>query len=244
MSKIVSIHQPDFMPWLGFFLKIFKSDIFILLDHVENNPRDSALWCRRVRICVNGRPSWLTIPIIKEKGRLTMPLNEMSLGVNSKAIKQLTNTYKKAPFFDEYSHLFLNYYQSNSSSLVERNMEFIQSVLEILNIQSKLIKSSAIVEQKLAKNELLIDLIKRMNGTVYLSGDGAESYQNDSAFQQQSIEVRKNNFVPLPYRQFNTEEFVPGLSILDVLFNIGAEETMCLLRKLNDSSLERQISVK
>ena len=72
------------MPWFGFFNKIAKADDWILLDHVENNPRDTAFWPRRVPILVNGQPTWLSIPLFrpKEPGVIGMPIKDMTINID------------------------------------------------------------------------------------------------------------------------------------------------------------------
>ena len=82
---IITIHQPDFMPWYGFFNKISKVDTWVVLDHVHNNPR-KAFWGRRVQILSNGKPLWLSIPLEKppQEGQLGMPLNIMKINLQEK----------------------------------------------------------------------------------------------------------------------------------------------------------------
>ena len=102
-NKIASIHQPDFFPWLGLFDKIKRSDVFIILDHVENNPRDP-LWTKRVQIICNKKPYWLTIPLEQSKELLFQPIYQMRMSnvfKPQKHLQTIKQNYKKAPFFNE-----------------------------------------------------------------------------------------------------------------------------------------------
>ena len=229
MKKTIAIHQPDFMPWLGFFKKVLHSDIFCVLDHVVNNPRDSAFWCRRVKIMLNGKEHWLSIPIKKEKGVVVKPINTMELGENKKALKQIYSAYGKAEYYDDYKYLVEDYFNSDINSLVKRNMNFIEEGLNLLEYNGELVYSSSIVDDKLTSNNMLVKLVKELGGNTYLAGDGATGYQENEIFSSNNVQVIYNNFSTLEYTQAGNNNFMGGLSVIDALFNIGATRTKELI---------------
>ena len=104
---IVTIHQPDFMPWLGFFKKIADAVIWIVLDHVYSNPRDAASWLRRVKILANNCPFWLSLPIKKPKsGSLKTPINRLEYNFSqskliSERLKTIDQSYRRSRNFDK-----------------------------------------------------------------------------------------------------------------------------------------------
>jgi hypothetical protein len=227
---IVTIHQPDFFPWQGFFSKLFNSDIWVVLDHVKNNPRDAAFWGRRVKILVNGNAHWLSIPLKRpeEKGTIGVPIRDLRINktvpnILNKGFKTIQMAYKNAPFYNRYKHLVEEYYFSEDTSLIVRNMTFIKSVMDILRIQKKIIYSSNLSLHK-NKTELLVEIIKSVKSSKYLCGGGADKYQNNNLFFKNNIEVIYNNYKPSVYNQRNNLNFVPGLSIIDSLFQIPIED--------------------
>lgn len=231
-NKIIAIHQPDFMPWLGFFNKIIKSDVMVILDHVANNPRDG-FWCRRVMMAINKQKHWITIPVVAPKDRVFVPLNEMEINVeDQKTIKKLLKTirenYSKAPFFNEVVYLVDNYFNDDAILLAERNLKFINEVCGKLDIKRNFIRSSSLNCEGKA-TDLLIEICKKVNADTYICGGGAQGYQEDELFKKQGIKLEYLNFEQPIYNQFNANEFLPGLSIIDVLMNCGFEQTKKLL---------------
>lgn len=226
MSNIVTIHQPDLMPWLGFFVKLYRSNTFIVLDHTVNNIKDSS-WFRRVKINFSGKESWISVPIYKSDLGSFQKLSDMKIlddkssGILfKKYLKSFEQTYSKTPYYNKYSYLYNNYFTSNNNSLIERNMSFIDEALNILDIDVEIVYSSKL-DPHGSSNELLIDLLKKINADIYLSGDGAEGYQKNDMFFQAGITTKKNSFVPIPYVQQQVH-FMSGLSIIDALLNLGA----------------------
>ena len=219
----ITIHQPDFMPWYGFFNKIAKSDLWIVLDHVENNPRDSKFWGRRVQMLVNGSPKWISIPLIKPKNRICIPINEMLINLNedknlNKLYQTIIQSYTKSPYFKKYKYLIDTYFTSKEDSLLKNNFKFIEDVLNILDINTKIVYSSD-YNLKTHSNELLLDLLKLNNASIYLCGAGASSYQNDRLYEENNIKIEYNSFIHPEYEHNNTNDFFQGLSIIDMLFN-------------------------
>ncbi|PBQ31530.1 hypothetical protein CNR22_07040 [Sphingobacteriaceae bacterium] len=235
MSKIVTIHQPDFMPWLGLFNKINKADELIILDHVTNNPKSPEFWCRRVKMLIGGKDHWMSVSLKKDEKELFIPINTMEINMDEKAIKKFIQSveqnYKKAPFFRETFYLVETYFAMEGNKLSQKNCWFIKEVMEKLKIETSLFFSSE-MDPQFSSNELLIDLLKKRSASAYLCGAGAGEYQKDELYTEQGISVIYNNFTQPSYKQFNTSEFVKGLSIVDVLMNNGFEGTSQLLVKL------------
>ena len=231
MGRTVTIHQPDFMPWLGFFNKIAKADLWIALDHVENNPRDSAFWCRRVRVLTNGLPTWISVPLQKPDtpGVVGIPINQMrierSLVRNMKKCREtISQAYAKSPHYREVSSIVDEYFTTCDESLVRANMAFIAHVMSLLRIDTELVYSSTLTPQG-ASNELLLDLLGKVGATTYLCGNGASGYQIDDMYRERGIAVQPNLFVHPTYDQPATSQFVPGLSVIDVISRAGVDNT-------------------
>lgn len=234
-NKIVAIHQPNLFPWIGFFGKIACSDCFVFLDHVVNNPR-TAIYTKRVKIISNSSEYWLTIPLKNKKNEVFIPVNLMEIDkpefIASKHLKTIELNYKKAPFFKEVFAYVAVFYEHSSPFIAERNIDFIISIAKKLNLQKEFIKSSDLTSVN-NSTELLVEIVKKLNGTIYLSGDGAEGYQEQDLYKSNGIQLRFMNFQHPIYTQFNTKEFYKGLSVIDVLMNIGFERTQDLLLSLH-----------
>ena len=232
MQKIVTIHQPDFMPWLGLFNKINKADEFIILDHVTNNPKAAEFWCRRVKMLIGGQEKWMSVSLKKDEQHLFIPINKMEINMDEKTIKKFIQSvelnYKKSPYFKDVFYLIENYFSLPTFNLSHKNIWFIKEIMNKLNIKT-FVNLSSEMDPHFSSNELLIDLLKKSGATAYLCGAGAGAYQNDMLYTEQNIEVLYNNFSQPIYKQFNSTEFVKGLSIIDMLMNLGFESTSKLL---------------
>jgi len=236
MSKIVTIHQPDFMPWLGFFSKINKADTFVVLDHVINE-YNGRQWYRRVNLATESGKYWLSISINKPSNTSFIPINRMEINKNisyHKALNKIRQIYLKAPYYNMTYPLIEKWFNSDESLLYKRNMDFIIDIMNILDIDTKLVSSSSLsINRK--SNELLIEILKSQNADIYLCGDGAGGYQKDELFIAEGIEIEYNNFKIEEYYQIYTKEFQSGLSIVDALMNIGPKETKKLIERKEES---------
>ena len=224
------------MPWAGFFVKMMKSDMFVILDHTENNPRDAAFWGRRVRIAVNGTGHWFSVPLVKPAGKIGVPVRDMEISCDeaahhamSKSLATFRQNYARTPHYKCYAGLVEEYFASVEPRLAVRNMRFILAVREALGIDAQIVASSSLGCAG-RSSELLVEIVKSVKGNTYLSGDGATGYMDMAVFAREGVRVTFNGFVPPCYRQHNTRDFVPGLSIIDMLMNLGAPETARLLR--------------
>lgn len=235
----VSIHQPNLFPWLGYFQKIANADKFVYLDHTVQNPRNSS-WIKRVQLIINGNPQWVTIGLKSAKDQVCIPLTKIQINTEPKWDIKLRRTieqnYSKSLFYKEVMPLVDNYFRCKSKFLVERNILFIESVCQHLEIDNQRVRSSEL-EWSASSTELLIEIVNKVGGTNYLSGDGSEGYQLDELFVKAGIQLNKLSFQHPVYEQRNSDEFVDGLSIIDVLMNIGFEGTRHVLDVRNLKAL-------
>jgi hypothetical protein len=228
---IVAIHQPNFFPWLGYFDKIVQSDAFIFLDNVQL-PKTSGTWSNRVKVMSSGQPSWITAGLDRNYNGVKN-INEMRF-VNievwqRKMLATLTANYKKAPFYNEVFPFFENLILFKNSNVAEYNINAIISILNMLSVDTDKLYLSSALNAKGSSNELLINLTKLLGGKTYLSGGGAEGYQDKALFSAANIELRSQSFSHPNYFQLN-ETFQPGLSIIDALMNLGANGVVDLLK--------------
>ncbi|OZA42180.1 MAG: hypothetical protein B7X83_00125 [Polynucleobacter sp. 17-46-58] len=225
-----TIHQPDFMPWFGFFNKIAKVDTWILLDHVKNNPRDSAFWGRRVGVLVNSQPTWLSITLRRPRisGVIGIPICEMSINLDERkslerSLRMIQIAYAKAPNYSRHIPLIEEYFMASESSLVVRNMRFIRAVMALLDVRTTIVESSSLGIET-GGTRLLVDLLRAINASTYLCGGGASGYQEDEMFAANTICLEYNRFEHPVYPQLRSKHFVPGLSIIDALFNVSTDQ--------------------
>ncbi len=238
---IITIHQPDMLPWLGLFNKINKADLWVILDHTTNNPRDAAFWGRRVKILVNGEGKWLSLPLKKPEtpGVISIPIYEMEFNnaepkIYQDALRMVELNYKKTPFFKEIFPIVERFLLSTEMNMSKRNLAFMFQLMEFLDIKTEICYSSKLDCQENA-TALLVEILKKKQGTTYLCGGGAGGYQQDELFHAAGMEVIYNSFNHPIYHQMNSPEFVPGLSIIDALMNEGLAETKKLIR--NESAI-------
>lgn len=235
-SKVISIHQPNLFPWLGFFSKIYHSDEFVLLDHTINN-RTEGIYTRRVQLLnTQGEASYLTIPIKKIDGSDFGALNKWEVnyeinGFPKKQIQSIKQTYSKHPFFNEVIPIVEDFFEPEKNiMLTQKNKLFIEKCCELLEIKTPISVSSGLSTLG-NSTELLISIIKTKNGTHYLSGKGGDKYQDPILFKDENIGLNHLNFKHPIYSQLKSENFISGLSIIDCLMNLGFEQTSDILKK-------------
>ncbi len=231
VPEVIAIHQPNLFPWLGFFAKIIKSDTFVFLDHVLLNSR-SAIYTKRVKVIANGNEFWLTIPLKTKPNQIFQPICEMEIDkpdiLKSKHLKTFELNYKKSPFFSETFPLIESFYNNPSKLIAERNSHFTISLLNTMNFNKASVLSSTLACSK-TSTEMLVEIMQKLGGKTYLSGDGAEGYQDIEEYQKNNITLQFMNYVHPQYPQFNSDVFCKGLSIIDALMNVGISGTKSLL---------------
>ena len=215
--KTISIHQPNYIPWLGYFYKISKSDIFVFHDDAQFS--DSGAHHFQYIKTPQGTFR-LKIPIDKSNG---IKINQIrlkdELGWKEKHLKNIAFNYKKAKYFEQIftdlSELLLKDY--DSLSLL--NQEIIMFFCNKLGINTNFVLSSEL-NLNTTREEKIFDTCNALGGEIYYSGAGAKAYQNEENFNKRGIELRYSVFKPFEYPQL-WGDFQSNVSVIDYLMNCG-----------------------
>lgn len=229
-GRIVAVHQPNFFPWLGYFDKIAKSDIFVSLDDVQL-PRGSSSWVNRVKLMIAGEPRWATAPLqrIRSDQRIDETLFDPAPW-RRKLAASLRSSYRRAPFFDEAIALVEPLLLDPEPNVARYNFSATVTIAGALGIDTGKIRRSSEVEYEGSATDRLIALTLRFGGTAYMSGSGADGYQEPDKFAEAGLELIERDYRHPHYPQpLQSGEFVAGLSTIDALMNVGAAGTASLL---------------
>ena len=213
------ILQPMYLPWMGYFGLIDVADVFVFYDDVQFVERS---WQRRNKIKMpNGNWIWLTVPVIKKFGQ---KINEVRINNNinwsEKHWKSIRHAYSKAPHFKDYADIFENVYKRKWDYLVDLNVTIIKKISELLGLDdTKFIFSSKLnVEGK--KTDRLINILNKIGADEYISGPTAKAYIEPEKFKKAGIKLYWFEFNHPVYPQLYGD-FIPYLSVIDLLFNTG-----------------------
>jgi len=216
----VAIMQPTYLPWMGYFSLMNKVDKFIFLDTVQFSKRS---WQQRNQIKTLPGSQWLTVPVFTKGKRDQKIMNveiDYSRDFPHSHILSLEKNYKKTPYFDKYMPSLQNILLSNKLFLSDLTLEIITWVAEELQISTKTYRSSNF-DVSGVKDELLAKLCVQLNASEYISPPGSSEYlETSKAFKNRDINVRYFNFSHPTYSQ-KFGDFLPYMSILDLLFNCG-----------------------
>lgn len=224
-QRVIAIHQPNFLPWLGFFHKVAKADCFVFLDDVEFSKGSVT---NRVRIILGGNPHWLTIPILDAKN--SSRISELKVAPTdwrSKHLRVLREAYSKAPYFGEIFPILEDVYGLAEDNLARLNVAAVERICTHLNLTASFRTSSELAAEGKGESKL-VAIVKELGGSIYLSGNGAKNYQSGQLFSDSGISLNYSNFRERPYSQ-GAENFMFGMSILDALFNLSSSGVMTLI---------------
>jgi len=230
-NKIVSIHQPNFFPWLGFFDKICRADVFIFLDDVQF-PKKGGTWTNRVKLAISGNAHWITAYMDRNYHGVRS-ISEMEFQKHNpwrdKMLKSIDQNYRKHPFFDSVIDCLEDLITNPENNIAEYNLHSIITILQKLDLGSKELFRSSEMDHVGESNELLCSLTCGVGGNIYVCGGGAEGYQDEEVFKSKGIELQYQEFRHPEYSQKNKGPFIAGLSIIDTIMNCGWEGTSELL---------------
>jgi hypothetical protein len=230
VTKTVVIHQPDFAPWLGFFHRLLSADLLVLLDTAQFVQGTSRAWTHRDKIKTPKGEAWLSISVARAPLGTAIRDIKLSQEVDWKArnLNLIGQNYRAAAFHDEILPLVEGAYQVETDSLCDFNINFLRMIMSALGLEVAMTRSSELDPQG-SSNDMLVDILRKVGATRYLSGVGARAYFRPEPFDSAGIEVVWQDFHhPVYPQQFGP--FIPGLSAIDLLFNCGLQGAREVLR--------------
>jgi len=231
--KVVAIHQPEYLPWLGFFKKMMNVELFVFLDDVQFRKKG---WQNRNRIRINDGTALLSIPVHTHSypkiNEVTID-NEKNWSIRHK--KSILYNYARAPYFDEIKDFIESIFEKKFQYLVDLNTEIIKFIMNELEIKSKIVFSSELEISKKGSDRVL-DICKAVGADHYITGTfWAESNLRVEEFKKSNIDIEFQKFQHPIYKQIHGE-FIPEMSIIDLLFNEGRKEAKKILQNSTSSS--------
>ena len=234
---IIAGHQPNYLPYCGFFHKIAHCDLFAIVDTVQFVKRGPFGWQHRNRIRTKDGWMWLTVPVLT-KGRYYQKINEVEINndINwrRKHWMSIYLNYKKAPHFNKYSDFFEDLYKRNWDRLIDLNMEVISYLLKALKIDKKIFRCSELSIES-GKSQLLVEMCNKFGSGTYLSGIHGRDYLDLDLIKRNNLKVLFQDFNQPVYEQLYND-FIPNLSVIDLLFNKGDESIDLILNRKEEAA--------
>jgi WbqC-like protein family len=220
----LAIHQPNYLPWPGYFHKMAGCDVFVYLDAVQY-PRGRSFAARN-RIKTPNGAAYLTVPVSVPKGhdgRVSyLEVAFADDGWRDKHLRTVEQCYARAPHFGAIFPLYRDAL-GRGESLVEVNIALTEAVAGYLGIASRRVRLSEALSEFGAKTQLIVELCQELGADRYLSGTGGGAdYNDEELLRANGIELRYDSYDPPTYPQL-WGPFEPRLSVLDLLFNCGPE---------------------
>lgn len=232
----ITIHQPEHMPWLGFFHKIALAEVYVILDNVQYRRR---YFQNRNKIRTKEGWQWLTVPVAKESRDALLikdaTINNAALNWKSKNIQSLYHNYHRAPYFNNYWDEFKASYEKEFLTLTDLNLSLLKFFFKALNMTKDILLAS---ELKVSgeKGELIFNICTALRATTYVSGISGKEYLDLKQFQEADINIVFQEFHHPIYKQLYNP-FIPCMSALDLLFNYG-EKSLDIIKGVGVNVLE------
>ena len=225
--KRISILQPSYLPWLGYFDQMARVNAFVFLDEVQFTRRD---WRNRNRIRTQEGWAWLTVPVI-QKGKFEQTLLDVEIDHSKqwigKHLKNFRSHYSKTPQFGFYFPQLESILCKRHERLVDLCLETCLWLKESLGIETAIFRSSEL-EVEGSKTGRILNICRKLSATHYLSGDSARDYLREDRFSRYNIELEYQNYGHPEYPQ-RYSGFEPYLSVVDLLFNCGGDSLNILI---------------
>jgi hypothetical protein len=210
----IAIHQPNYLPYLGFFDKMKQVDIFVIYDDAQFNKDD---FQHRNRIRIYHGWKYLTVPV----GKKRIPIRSMRIrnefmikGITWQEthLKEIRDNYKGTPYYTPYDDHLEEIYTDEYDKLIDLNMNIITFLKDAFGIKTKIIFASELGFTS-RSTERLVDITEALGGDVYLSGPAGRDYLDVSLFESRSIDVKFQDFKHPVYKQ-RYDGFIPNISAI------------------------------
>ncbi len=223
----IGILQPGYLPWLGFFEQMCSADVFVIYDDVQY---DKEGWRNRNRIKGANGVLWLTVPVhvkLSDRPLISEVRIDNKANWRKKHLMSLKMNYAKAPFFKEYIRIFEEAYSRDWDLLVDIDMYFILKLSECLGMGDKKIVRSSSLNVDGDRIERLAKICKMFEADVFYEGASGKNYIDNASFAEQGIAIEYQDYKHPVYKQLYGD-FIPHLSLVDLLFNHG-DESLAIL---------------
>ncbi len=227
----IAIMQPYFFPYIGYFQLIHSVDEFVIYDNIEFVRKG---WINRNRILVNGVDTFISLPLKKDsdyslvKDRFLADTWDFD---RQKLLNRILESYRKAPFFKQTFELFEMCIMYEDRNLFNFIFHSVQRILDYLVIDTKLtVSSSILIDHQLKSEDKVIAICNEKCSKVYINPIGGLGLYSKDRFHSNNLELQFQKSNNISYKQFNNE-FVPWLSIVDVLMFNSLDEVKMMLDK-------------
>ena len=218
---IISIQQPEYFPWLGFFDKLLQVDKVVFLDNVQFKKR---YFENRNRIRVKNGACWIRTPVVS-KGRFRQLIMNVEIDNTQAWQRKLTETirhsYSKTKYWKAGGEDLCQLIESKPyTHLVDFNFAVIFFIMKKLGIGCDYLLASSIGTTS-SGSDLILEICKKIKARVYLSGRDGRKYLHEGPFKKAGIEIIYHDFVHPVYHQHHAGAFMPAMSVIDLFFNHG-----------------------
>jgi hypothetical protein len=214
---IVFVHQPEYIPWLGFFDKLARADVYVIYDDAQYQHGG---FHNRNRIRTPEGWEWLTVPISHGYPQTIKNVKIAGDLWKNKHLYGIRHHYQNTPYYSRYYPLIKDALMLNHESLLGLNLHLIKTIANILGMNPKMVFSSELPYAGTEKNEKLVSMCKFLGADCYLSGSGGKNYIQEALFSQANVKLQWHNYQHPTYKQ-GFSGFEPNMSIIDLLFNEG-----------------------
>ena len=223
---IVAVHQPQYLPWLGYFHKIDSADRFVLLDNVQFKKNE---WQNRNKIKTAQGWQWLTVPV---RYKFPQRINEVEINNTvkwqHKQRQAVLSNYRKASHYNYLEEFFQELFSRSWDMISQLNIHVVKRLSDILGIKTPLFVASDLDDFPEDPDERLIALTRHFNGNTYLAGSGGREYMDLEKFKKNGIEVIFQNYKHPVYDQIFAD-FESYMSVIDLILNHG-DRSLGILR--------------
>ena len=229
---IVAIHQPHYLPWLGYLHRMAQVDLFIVLDHVQFERRNHQ---NRSQILLDGEARWLTVPVVQrsQKERIIDKLvdNTDPRPWGPIDFSTLRHAYREAEHFSTYAGALREILEGRWERLAELDRATLDLLRDTFEIRTPLVRSSELGVDG-AKADLILNLCRAAGADALLAGfGGSRRYLDVETFAREGVRIKWHDFKHPTYKQCGTQPFLPGLAAIDLLFNCGPQSRAILFEE-------------
>jgi WbqC-like protein len=228
---IIAIHQPHYLPWLGYLHRMAQVDLFVVLDHVQFERRN---YQNRSQIRIDGEARWLTVPVQQhsQKERIVDKVidnSDTARPWSRNHFATLRYAYRDAGYFSTYAAELNKIFDAQWNTLVELDLAMLEFLRDAFDIRTPIVRSSDLQVDG-AKAELILNLCRAVKADALLAGfGGSRGYLEAEVFAAHGIQIRPHQFTHPAYKQCGAAPFIPGLAGVDLLFNAGPQSRAILM---------------